>query len=146
MELSEYIKIIKSDPEFSAAYIYHRYLPAKKAVYGPELNVPAEILRILEPLGIKKFYSHQIEAIQHIRNRENVLVSTPTASGKSLIYNLSFLEALLVNEKTKALYVFPLKALEQDQLKNLIILLKRIEGRKTSAHIYDGDTTSYRRK
>jgi len=87
-----------------------------------------------------------VDAIKDIRQGANVLVATPTASGKSLIYNIAVLEGLLKNEKSKALYIFPLKALEQDQLKNLSILIKGIKERKISASIYDGDTTSYRRK
>jgi DEAD/DEAH box helicase domain-containing protein len=146
LELSEYVNIIKGHPEFGEAYTYHRYLPPIEAVHGPDLDLPAEIFRILRHLGIEKFYKHQVDAIRHIRRGENVLVATPTASGKSLIYNVSVLEGLLKNEKTKALYLFPLKALEQDQLKNLSILIEKIKTKKIQAHIYDGDTTPYRRK
>ena len=75
-----------------------------------------------------------------------MIISTPTASGKSLIYNLIVLEALLKDKSSKALYIFPLKALEQDQLKNLSTFLREIKGRKISASIYDGDTSPYKRK
>ena len=84
--------------------------------------------------------------MRHIRQGANVLVSTPTASGKSLIYNLAVLEETRRNPQAKALYVFPLKALEQDQLKSLSVLLEGYKERKISAMIYDGDTSSYQRK
>ncbi len=146
MKLTEYVNIIKRHPKFGPAYTYHRYLPPISASYGPEPDLPTEILRILRHLGIKKLFKHQVDAIEEIRRGANVLVATPTASGKSLIYNIAVLERILKNENSKALYLFPLKALEQDQLKNLSILIKDIKKKKISASIYDGDTTSYRRK
>jgi len=87
-----------------------------------------------------------VESIGHLRRGSNVLVATPTASGKSLIYNLAVLEEILKNKDNRALYIFPLKALEQDQLKNLAVWLKEIKEAKISVEIYDGDTTPYRRK
>ncbi|MEJ2025222.1 MAG: DEAD/DEAH box helicase, partial [Deltaproteobacteria bacterium] len=77
----------------------------------------------------------------------NVLIATPTASGKSLIYNVAVLETMLRNPGARALYLFPLKALEQDQLKTLHEWIGALgtAGRIT-AGIYDGDTTPYRRK
>lgn len=146
MKLSEYANIIKEHPDFSPAYIYHRYIPAIDAVYGPELDLNSGILQVLGKAGIQRLYCHQEEAMQQIRQGKNVIVSTPTASGKSLIYNVAVLEAVLRDEKTKALFLFPLKALEQDQLKNLSTLIKALKERKISARIYDGDTTPYRRK
>jgi len=97
-------------------------------------------------MGLDRLYSHQVEAIEHLRRGANVIVATPTASGKSLIYNITVLEKVLENKDAKALYIFPLKALEQDQLKNLAVWLKGVKGAKISAEIYDGDTTPYRRK
>jgi DEAD/DEAH box helicase domain-containing protein len=146
MKLSEYVNTIKNHPEFGPAYVYHRYVPPKKAAYGPDLDLPKELLRIPKDLGFDKLYTHQAEAIRKIREGANVLVATPTASGKSLIYNLAVLEAVLANENTKALYIFPLKALEQDQLKGLSLYIKKLKRKKISAQIYDGDTSSYRRK
>ena len=146
MKLAENINIIKHHPEFGPSYIYHRYLPPVPATYGPDPDIHPNIFQTLQRLGIKKFYSHQVDAIHFIRRGANVLVATPTASGKSLIYNLPVLEALVRNKKTKALYIFPLKALEQDQLKNLSFLIKGVKESEISADIYDGDTTSYRRK
>ncbi|MCJ7481363.1 MAG: DEAD/DEAH box helicase, partial [Thermodesulfovibrionales bacterium] len=74
---------------------------------------------VLKNRGIELFYSHQVEAIDLIRQGQNVLIMTPTASGKSLIYNIPVLESIMQNPEQKALYIFPLKGLEQDQVKNL---------------------------
>jgi DEAD/DEAH box helicase domain-containing protein len=117
-----------------------------EAVYGPDPEIPIDLSPILHDQGIERLFKHQVDALKLVKEGENVLVATPTASGKSLIYNLTVLEALLKNDKTKALYIFPLKALEQDQLKNLSMLIKGIKKKKISARIYDGDTTSYMRK
>ncbi|MBW1859252.1 MAG: DEAD/DEAH box helicase [Deltaproteobacteria bacterium] len=81
-----------------------------------------------------------------MRQGSNVIVATPTASGKSLIYNLVVLEEALKAPKKKALYVFPLKALAQDQLKMLTPWLKGVAQEEISAAIYDGDTTPHKRK
>ena len=146
MDLSRYIEALKTHPEFGEAFVYHRYLPPRPSVYGPQLTFHDDIAENMRRLGLDKLYSHQVEAIRHLRRGSNVMVATPTASGKSLIYNLIVLEEALKNRQAKALYIFPLKALEQDQLKNLAVWLKGIKGEKISAEIYDGDTTSYRRK
>ena len=80
-----------------------------------------------------------------MRCGENVVVSTPTASGKTLIYNLPVLESVLIEPGTRALYLFPLKALEQDQQRKIEELSSALGANVTSA-IYDGDTSAYRRR
>ena len=146
MELTDFVHVIKNDLDFGQALVHHRYIPPQDAAYEEDRDLPAEIAGILPHLGIRRLFKHQVDAIKSIRQGANVLVATPTASGKSLIYNLSFLETLLRKPTAKALYVFPLKALEQDQLKNLSFLIKGLKGKKISADIYDGDTSPYRRK
>jgi len=145
-KLPRYVEEIKARSEFREAFVYHRYLPPQEPQYGPMLKFHPDILSTMNQLGLHRLYTHQVEAIQHLRQGSNVLVATPTASGKSLIYNLAVLEKLLKDVNRKALYIFPLKALEQDQLKNLLKWLKRIQAEKISAEIYDGDTSPYRRK
>ncbi len=146
MNLSGYVKAIKTHHEFRDAFVYHRYLPPRPSLYGPQLDFHADIQETIRHLGFNGLYLHQVEAIEHLRHGKNVLVATPTASGKSLIYNLTVLEEILKNRHVRALYLFPLKALEQDQLKNLSLWLRRLTAEKISAEIYDGDTTPYRRK
>ena len=113
---------------------------------GAEYDLDPELSGILREMGIDRLYSHQSEALDLIRRGENVIIATPTASGKSMIFNLAVLERIMADKKAKALYLFPLKALEQDQLKTLSAFIKGIKGRKISAGIYDGDTTPYMRQ
>ena len=146
MKLTDYVHILKDDRDFGPAVVYHRYLPSQEAEYSEDASLPHEIQALLPHLGVDRLFKHQVDALNKIRGGANVLVATPTASGKSLIYNLSVLESLLKNPGSKALYLFPLKALEQDQLKSLSLLLKNFGKRKFSAGIYDGDTSPFRRK
>ena len=146
MKLSQYINTIKTKSEFRDTFVYHRYLPPQTPIYGPQPGFHHDINRIMNRLGLNRLYSHQVEAINHLRKGNNVLVATPTASGKSLVYNLMVLEELLRDKELRALYLFPLKALEQDQLKNLTVWLKGIKDPHILAEIYDGDTSPYRRK
>ncbi|MGB9715123.1 MAG: DEAD/DEAH box helicase, partial [Thermodesulfovibrionales bacterium] len=140
-----------------------RYIPAIQARYE-KITLSQSLRDALKKLGIDKFFSHQVEAIDLIRKGENVVVMTPTASGKTLIYNIPVIESIIENPENKALYIFPLKGLEQDQVKNLNKLFYStttsfphisISTYKSSSHfkgslrfaeIYDGDTTAYRRK
>jgi DEAD/DEAH box helicase domain-containing protein len=148
MELSQYLHHIKNHPDFGRAFVHCRHTPPVDPLYAPSPWLRQELSEIIRIRGITDLYSHQVESLEHIRRGKNVIISTPTASGKSLIYNIAVLEELLNNEKAKALYIFPLKALEQDQLKNLSLFLHELEkrGRRISADIYDGDTTPYKRK
>jgi DEAD/DEAH box helicase domain-containing protein len=144
--LSEFIYKIKDHPDFGPAFVHSRHIEPVEACCGRDPVLPEELNRILLKNNISNLYTHQSEAIEHIRNRQNVIIATPTASGKSIIYNLSVMETLLNNEHPKALYIFPLKALEQDQMKNLSLYIKGIKSRKIKADIYDGDTSPYKRK
>jgi len=146
MELTEYIDQLKNHMDFGSAVIYHRHIPPLEAGYGPGYDLSPEISRLLGEMGIERLYSHQSEALRLIRQGDNVIVATPTASGKSMIFNIAVLEKIMACEKAKALYLFPLKALEQDQLKALTAFAGGIKDRKISAGIYDGDTTPYMRQ
>ncbi|MEW6670008.1 MAG: DEAD/DEAH box helicase [Thermodesulfobacteriota bacterium] len=146
MQLSEFIRALQCDPEFGPASVFHKYLPPVEASYSQDPLLPDPISQLLPRLHIPGLFTHQAEALRLVRDGANVLVATPTASGKSLIYNLSVLEELLRHPKAKALYVFPLKALEQDQLKGLSELLRHFGAGRVSAGIYDGDTSAYKRR
>ena len=105
-----------------------------------------EIEKSLHGLGIANLFQHQAQAIDLIRRGEHVIVATPTASGKSLIYNLPVLERIRNNPRSKNLYLFPLKALAQDQLQAFEQIAAYFDDPKPTAAIYDGDTSPYRRK
>ena len=91
--------------------------------------------------GVTSLYGHQAEAWESARRGENVVVTTGTASGKSLAFNLPVLDAIARDPKTRALYLYPTKALAQDQARSLAEL--RLKGLKPA--IYDGDTPGERR-
>jgi hypothetical protein len=98
--------------------VFRKLLPQTKASWAkPQKPWPADIQNILTHLGIDRLYKHQAEALDCIRSGKNIVTATPTASGKSLIYNIPVIESILGNPDSRALYIFPLKALAQDQLR-----------------------------
>jgi DEAD/DEAH box helicase domain-containing protein len=131
---------------FREEVVHYRYLRPEDARYSePERPLRTEVQELLRAEGIERLFIHQARGIDLIREGHNIVVMTPTASGKSLIYNIPVLESILDDPSTKALYLFPLKGLEQDQIKRLRGYAERL-GITNPAEIYDGDTTSYRRK
>jgi DEAD/DEAH box helicase domain-containing protein len=93
--------------------------------------------------GVSQLYSHQAEAFQHVAAGRHIVVTTPTASGKTLCYNLPVLDAIVGSPSTRALYLFPTKALAQDQMAELHELAGAIAeagGDEVGVHTYDGDT------
>jgi DEAD/DEAH box helicase domain-containing protein len=109
-------------------------------------DLPAPIGQMLSNVGIGSLYSHQLKAFNAIRQGRHVVVSTPTASGKSLIYNLALFEKVVHDKATRALYVYPLKALTRDQLKNFNNWSHMAGRQAPSAAVYDGDTSAYQRR
>ncbi|MCF8118930.1 MAG: DEAD/DEAH box helicase [Deltaproteobacteria bacterium] len=146
MDLSSYIERLKTHRAFRDTFIYHRYLPPRDAVYGDSLGFHDPIRNHLKGLGIERLYSHQAEAIHGLRKGNHIVVATPTASGKTAIYNLTIIEFMQKHPEARALYIFPLKALEQDQLKTLRRWVHGLPGHAISADIYDGDTPAGKRK
>src|SRR6202047_3832142 len=123
-----------------------RQIPAREAKFRP---VPGWVTSALSEAyaakGIQELYSHQAVTAELVHEGKNVVVVTPTASGKTLCYNLPVLNAVLENADTRALYLFPTKALAQDQLAELHDLSKRLDDR-FGVFTYDGDTPSDARK
>ena len=121
-----------------------RRLPAREARFGPDVaGVDDRLRAALAERGIRGFYTHQSEAIEHALARRNVVITTPTASGKTLCYNAPVLSAVLRDPATRALYLFPTKALAQDQLAELHELSDHLSGRSgmdVGVFTYDGDT------
>ncbi|KAI9088363.1 hypothetical protein K1719_029812 [Acacia pycnantha] len=118
-------------------------ISARKAIYE-ELELSENMKSALLCMGISKLYSHQVESIKASFSGKNVVVSTMTSSGKSLCYNLPVLEWLSKNQSSCALYIFPTKALAQDQLRALVYMTKVLDV-NFSIGIYDGDTSQNER-
>src|SRR5215469_5185815 len=123
-----------------------RQIPAREAKLHPMPTwVTSALAEAYQNKGIRDLYSHQASTAHLVRDGKNVVVVTPTASGKTLCYNLPVLNAVLENADTRALYLFPTKALAQDQLAELQDLAKRL-GDSFGVFTYDGDTPNDARK
>src|SRR5438034_1213890 len=121
-----------------------RRLPAVGARYAP---FPEALDRRLQDAlvarGISQLYSHQADAIAHALSGRHTVVITPTASGKTLCYNAPVLDAILKDRSSRALYLFPTKALAQDQLAELTVMCEALAagtGEQIGVFTYDGDT------
>src|SRR5579859_5352612 len=123
-----------------------RQIPARDAKFRPVPGwVTSDLSEAYQAKGIQELYSHQAATAELVRDGKNVVVVTPTASGKTLCYNLPVLNEVLENPDTRALYLFPTKALAQDQLAELQDLSKRLDD-GFGVFTYDGDTPSDARK
>src|SRR6184192_3518529 len=124
-----------------------RQIPARDAKFRPmPAWVASALVEAYQEKGIRELYSHQAATAELLQDAKNVVVVTPTASGKTLCYNLPILNAVLENADTRALYLFPTKALAQDQLAELQDLAKRLDDNNFGVFTYDGDTPSDARK
>ena len=140
MSARENLEKIIASPEFAPHIVVNRLLPAEEGSFAP---FPADLdRRLAEALGrrgIGKLYTHQAEVWERVQAGKNVVVVTPTASGKTLCYNLPCLHALLQDESARCLYLFPTKALSQDQQSELNELSGGGE-LNIKVSTYDGDT------
>ena len=150
--VAEYISALTGSERFGPQVVGRRGFPAVDGQFAaPPAGLHPALGRMLGEMGIEQLYSHQARAIELILQGRNVVVATPTASGKSLIYNLPVLSSLLQTPGARALYLFPLKALAQDQVRTLEAMTGLLpeffqdQGR-TGAAIYDGDTSAHFRK
>jgi DEAD/DEAH box helicase domain-containing protein len=123
-----------------------RHFPARAADWADFPKwVHRDLMAAYAAKGIGQLYSHQAAAAETVHAGKNLVIVTPTASGKTLCYNLPVLNAVLEDSDTRALYLFPTKALAQDQLAELYDLNQRLENR-FGVFTYDGDTPSDARK
>ncbi len=149
--MSDKVKTIlsrwRSHPTIAENVVEWRVLAPKPAETAPFPDDLSPLLTIqLDQVGIHSLYVHQSLAYNKIRDGHNVAVVSGTASGKTLCYNLPVIDTLIKQPQTKALYLFPTKALAQDQLANLHEILDFLERSDIDhAHIYDGDTPQHMR-
>jgi DEAD/DEAH box helicase domain-containing protein len=141
MDMSAFLRYITTLPEYEGQVAHWEDIPAREASYSALSRPLSPLLQqALEDSGIESLYSHQAEAIDAARDGENVIISTPAASGKSLCYQLPVLDALLQDRSASAMLLFPTKALAQDQSRSVAELLP--ERDRVRHHIFDGDTPS----
>jgi DEAD/DEAH box helicase domain-containing protein len=136
----EAIGALLGDPAIMATVVAHRVLEPRPPRHAPwPRNLEPRLVAALRTRGIDALYTHQAAAYAAARSHRNAVVVTPTASGKTLCYNLPVLDAVAKDPAARALYLFPTKALAADQLVELRALADAADlGLKT--HTYDGDT------
>ena len=142
MNTSDFIRHLQSLLWYQEQIVHVEQAPTRAARTRP-LDPPLNprLADRLEALGVSGLYSHQADAIEKLRDGKNVIVSTPAASGKSMCYNLPVVEALLEDRTARALYLYPTKALAQDQRRKLADLMPARRANRAVRHdIFDGDT------
>jgi len=139
------IKILNSRKWYKNRLAHIELLKAQKPIYGDTKAIlPQYIKNYLQKNNIK-LYKHQCDAIDHLRSGKNITITTPTASGKTLAFNIPVFEKLIQNNKASALYIYPAKALANDQLKSMKELEKYC-GTKLNPAVYDGDTSKEQKR
>ncbi len=140
MNLKNFVESLTRQAGYRRQVGHVERLPARPARYGrPAYPLHPALEEVLSSLGIARLYSHQARALDLARQGQHLVVTTPTASGKTLCYNLPVLDALLSEPGGRALYLFPTKALAQDQLRVLHELADPLPDPPRFG-TYDGDT------
>ena len=143
-EDEERIDQFKNDIRFRRKIEHVETIPSKEANYKKVDNLEKKLLKYLEDRNIS-LYEHQALAIEKTREDNNIIITTPTASGKTLSFNLPVLEELIKDNDACALYIYPAKALSYDQLKVLRKMDEELD-LDLNANPYDGDTPKAKRR
>ena len=146
MTLEQLLDSLRQNQEFMANVTAWRTQERSEARFAPfPPSMDPRILPALEKHGIHQLYTHQADALQAVSEGKDIVIVTPTASGKTLCYNLPVLNAILHNPDARALYLFPTKALSADQVSELYELIELI-GEDIKTYTYDGDTPGSARR
>ncbi|MFO7772337.1 MAG: DEAD/DEAH box helicase [Dehalococcoidia bacterium] len=148
MDAAAFLDYLLTLTEYQQQIVHIERIPPQDATPGKlDARLHPDLQTCLESLGISTLYSHQAKAVNVIFGGNNVIIATPSASGKTLCYHLSTLDALLRDKSSRALYIFPTKALAQDQLRSLQQIARPLSLRAESDVVprgtvatFDGDT------
>ena len=132
------IDMFKNDVRYRENIAHVETIPAKEASFKKVDNLNERIVDYLSSRDVR-LYEHQADTYEAIQSGENVIITTPTASGKTLAFNLPIMETMIEDKDATALYIYPAKALSNDQL-HVLEDLERELGIKTNPRTYDGDT------
>jgi len=144
MDVTDLLEGIRSREDYADQIVHVRELPAREARYGElRTELSNEMQLVLRELGIERLYTHQTEAVNLALAGENVVIVAATASGKTLCYSIPIAEAIYERPTSRALLLFPTKALAQDQLRKLSDFGA---GTVFAAGCYDGDTPQTERR
>lgn len=141
MDNTAFLAHLRSQPGYDGQIVHIENIGAREADYAA-LNEPLEpeLQNCLDEHGLSSLYTHQAQAVNAIRLGKSVIVATSSASGKTLCYNIAVMQAMLTEPGTRALYLFPTKALAQDQLRNLYDLFYPGLMPADRLATFDGDT------
>ncbi|MBO2517866.1 MAG: ATP-dependent helicase, partial [Clostridiales bacterium] len=146
MNLDQLLDVLKNDESFMQNVTCWREEPARQAVFAPyPSGIDEKIPAALQKRGISKLYTHQAACFDAAEKGKDYVVVTPTASGKTMCYNLPVISAILKNPDARALYLFPTKALAADQVSELYDLITQMNV-DIKTYTYDGDTPGEARK
>jgi len=146
MNLEQVVDRLRSASEFTGQVTHWEKISPREAVYGSwKKDLDPRLLEALKTRGIRQPYIHQSEAVEAVLDGRHVVIVTPTASGKTLCYNVPVLQAVLEHPESRALYLFPTKALSQDQVSELHGLVTAL-GVDIKTYTFDGDTPVSARK
>jgi DEAD/DEAH box helicase domain-containing protein len=141
VNVTKFLKHLKSTDWYDGQIVHVEEAPEREARYADlEPALGERVREILGADGIDRFYTHQSQAISHVRAGQHIVVVTGTASGKTICYNVPVLESLLEDPDSCALYLYPTKALAQDQLRTLKRYIKADRKLPLVTGTYDGDT------
>ena len=144
MAVEDVLRLITTNPIYRDRVVHTRIIEPEPPQYGTlDTPLPDSITSYLDQNGIR-LYTHQCDAINCIRAGKNVILTTPTASGKTLTFNIPVFTALNADPDARALYLYPTKALSNDQLATLV-QMAHYTGISAKPAIYDGDTPQSRR-
>lgn len=140
--LQEFLKQLKLDESFKENIVHWHTIEEKEAeTVELPLNIHPKLADALQKRGINQLYTHQRSAYEAVRANQNIVAVTPTASGKTLCYNLPILQSIVEDDRARALYIFPTKALAQDQKSEINELIQEAD-LMINSYTYDGDTES----
>ena len=140
LSLEEWLERAESDRRFRENATSITHIPASEGSFAPYPSwVHPRLKTVLVKRGLKRLYSHQAQAVELVRQGRDVVLVTPTASGKTLCYNLPVLQRILEEPETRALYLFPTKALANDQMHEVHGLIGELKA-DIKTFTYDGDT------
>lgn len=146
MNVDQLADQLRRDNLFMENVVRWEVMPARPAQYAPfPRGLDARLIPVLQKRGVHQLYTHQAHAVDEVLAGRDVVVVTPTASGKTMCYNLPVLSAILNNEDARALYLFPTKALSADQVSELYELIEEM-GVDIKTYTYDGDTPGAARR
>jgi DEAD/DEAH box helicase domain-containing protein len=146
MNIDQIIDVLRSNEHFMNNITKWETIAPKEGIYGDIPNyIDKRLINALNRKNIFRLYKHQNEAIDYITRGNDTVIVTPTASGKTLCYNIPVINSFLKDSTSRAIYLFPTKALSQDQVHELVNINELIGG-GLKVYTFDGDTPVNARK